>query len=192
MHSAQLLIIINGATGVGKTTASSFLSRKLNCALLSTDDIRQKLRGALQPEQCPIIFRSSYEIDRNVAYTSEAVLTSYIAQADAIINEIGRHYLCAIKGCTILEGIHLNPGVLPLLANDDYAVIYLRMPSKLEHRRRLRERNLFDPVMDNKHRRYFEDIRTIGAYLDSNWTAHALNNKRIFLLDNWRDVDAIL
>jgi 2-phosphoglycerate kinase len=193
MPQKRLTIIINGATGVGKTTTSSHLSRMLNCSCISTDYVRQRLRDRLSRQQCPVIFRSSYEIGVSLGNdTSQNVLRNYAAQATVIISEIGRQYLGSADRFAILEGVHLNTSVLSILKNEEYVVLYLRTPSIREHRRRLRERNLLNRAMNNKHDAYFEKIRAIGIFLDHRWSVEAHDNKRVFLIDTWQEVDAIL
>lgn len=193
MARNTLTVIINGATGVGKTTASTYLSRKLNCPCISTDHVRRKLRNKLSPKQCSVIFRSSYEISNDPNKDDPRnVIINYIAQAKVIIGEIARRHLRSRGLCKILEGVHLNPAVLSILGNEHYIVFYLRMPAIEEHERRLRQRNLRDQAMNDKHRAYLHNIRVIGTFLGRKWAIKARNNKRVFLIGNWQEVDAIL
>jgi hypothetical protein len=46
--------------------------------------------------------------------------------------------------------------------------------------------------MGNKHDAYFENIRAIGIFLDHKWSVEAQDNKRVFLIDTWQEVDALL
>jgi 2-phosphoglycerate kinase len=140
-----------------------------------------------------VLFKSSYEIDRrSVDDTSQNVLTNYVAQAAIVVSEIGSQYLGSGNRCVIVEGVHLNSSVLSMLGSKDYIILFLRMPGIQEHRRRLRQRNLLGRAMSDKHCSYFNNIRDIGTFLDNNWSLEAQNNRRVFLIDAWQEVDAIL
>jgi 2-phosphoglycerate kinase len=188
-----LTIIINGATGVGKTITANHLSRTLHRDYVSTDQIRQELRDTVARQLYPVLFRSSYEIDENaVAERSQKIVTNYLAQAKLILAEMGRRYLGPSDKGMIFEGVHLNAGLLPAIKNADYVIFYLRMPDVPEHRRRLRERNSLNREMSTKHSAHFDGIRTIGTFLEHQWSVEAQTNKHVFLINSWQEANALL
>lgn len=193
MLSENLTILINGATGVGKTETAASLSRKLMCSTISTDDVRQRLRWKCTLAERSLLLRSSYETDVASTQNKTAnVFANYASQAALVVREIRNQQWRSRHKSTIIEGVHLNPAALSMLASPNYIVLFLRMPRIKEHKRRLETRNSKKRGMNGKHIVYFDNIRAIGDYLSSNWIQEARSNDRIIFVDERQDVDMIM
>lgn len=54
----QQVILIGGAPTVGKSKMAQLLSEHLSIPWISTDQIREVMRGVLREDDCPILFRN--------------------------------------------------------------------------------------------------------------------------------------
>lgn len=54
----QQIILIGGAPTVGKSKMAQLLSEHLNIPWISTDQIREVMRGVLKEDDCPVLFRN--------------------------------------------------------------------------------------------------------------------------------------
>src|ERR671914_1851107 len=60
-----LIILLGGATGVGKSTTATQLAARLGITrVISTDAIREVLRSAFSEELMPMLHESSFQADR--------------------------------------------------------------------------------------------------------------------------------
>ena len=58
----NIIILLAGTSGTGKSTLSSLLGSRLGIStVLSTDTIRHVMRNFVSKEECPILFASTYE-----------------------------------------------------------------------------------------------------------------------------------
>lgn len=58
----NIMVLLGGTSGTGKSTLASFLASKLGIStVLSTDSIRHIMRNFMDKEQEPILFASTYE-----------------------------------------------------------------------------------------------------------------------------------
>ena len=106
------LVLIGGASGVGKTSLAIDLAHLLNIPrVVATDDIRQIMRLTLAPEFMPAIHTSSYSAWSSLrdSGTSDAVIEGYNEQARVVA--VGVQAILA--RCTeenssvIIDGVHV-------------------------------------------------------------------------------------
>src|SRR3990170_5364575 len=127
-----LIILIGGATGVGKSTVATQLASRLGITrVVSTDAVREILRSAFTPEMFPTLYSSSFEADKAVRqpipHSGDRLIIGFREQAAAVA--VGAQSLIsrAIAEGTdlILEGAHLVPGFIESLdeIDDDKAVV---------------------------------------------------------------------
>ena len=116
-----LVILIGGASGVGKTSLAINLANVLDIPrVVATDDIRQILRLTLAPEFMPSIHRSSYATSQDVqlpnSSTENPVISGFRDQARVV----GVGVRAIISRCieentsVIVDGVHLVPGFTDL------------------------------------------------------------------------------
>lgn len=124
-----LIILIGGATGVGKSTIATQLATRLGITrVVSTDAVREVLRSAFTEQMFPTLYSSSFEADEAVRqpipHSGDRLIIGFREQAAAVA--VGAQSLInrAIAEGTdlILEGAHLVPGFLQSIETD-YAVV---------------------------------------------------------------------
>lgn len=165
-----IIVLIGGATGVGKSTVATKLAARLDLPrVVATDAVRQIMRGLLSEDSAPEIHRSSFE-----STDADGPIPGFIWQAEAVTcGVIGLVERSVIEHrSVIVEGVHLLPGFLDdpriktlsdeaqlvqvLLALDDIELHRSHFVSRLEndHGRR-----------PERYLRSLADIRAIQHYL---------------------------
>ncbi|MBT3344653.1 MAG: hypothetical protein HN712_21710 [Gemmatimonadetes bacterium] len=125
-----LVLLIGGASGVGKTSLAINLANVLDIPrVVATDDIRQILRLTLSQEFMPSIHHSSYTSSRGVQLpdmsSEDPLITSFRDQARVV----GVGVRAIISRCieentsVIVDGVHLIPGFTDLSQFGDDALI---------------------------------------------------------------------
>lgn len=125
-----LIILIGGASGVGKTTLAISLANLLDIPrVVATDDIRQILRLTLAEDFMPAIHTSSYAAAEAMPASSQVgvdpVLAGYREQARVVGVGVRAIITRCIEENTsvIMDGVHLLPGFLDLSAFEKQAII---------------------------------------------------------------------
>ena len=122
------LVLIGGASGVGKTSLAIDLAHLLNIPrVVATDDIRQIMRLTLAPEFMPAIHTSSYSAWSSLrdSGTSDAVIEGYNEQARVVA--VGVQAILA--RCTeenssvIIDGVHVLSPYIDLSPTRDAAFV---------------------------------------------------------------------
>lgn len=169
------VILIGSASGIGKSTIASEVSRELRIKyLIETDFIREVIRGIIGEEYIPALHKSSFD-----AYTSlrskkkfnseeDMITEGFIEHASAVIPGVERVINRAIKDNDdiILEGVHLVPGLINLYQYKDKADVYFFILSASEdiHKQRFVKRAT-EIKRGGKHLEYFKENRAINNYL---------------------------
>ena len=127
-----LIILIGGATGVGKSTIATQLATRLGITrVVSTDAVRQVLRSAFTEEMFPTLYASSFEageaVRQPIPHSGDRLIIGFREQAAAVA--VGAQALIdrAIEEGTdiILEGAHLVPGFLESIESEDAVIVPL-------------------------------------------------------------------
>ena len=127
-----LIILIGGATGVGKSTIATQLATRLGITrVVSTDAVREVLRSSFTREMFPTLYESSFNADKAVRqpipHSGDRLIIGFREQAAAVA--VGAQSLIdrAIAENTdmILEGAHLVPGFLEKMDSDDAVIVPL-------------------------------------------------------------------
>jgi 2-phosphoglycerate kinase len=113
-----ILLLIGGGTGTGKSRVATEVAYRLGITrVTSTDFIRQTMRAFFSKEFMPSIHYSSFEAGQALpgGETGDPVLAGFIDQT--------RNVLVGVRAVvertlhegwsTVLEGVHLVPGMLP-------------------------------------------------------------------------------
>jgi 2-phosphoglycerate kinase len=115
-----VIVLIGGATGTGKSTVATEVAYRLGITrVTSTDFVRQTMRAFFSPEFLPAIHMSSFDAGKALPSAQEA-------EVDPLLHgflEQTRHVLVGVQAAvdrsleegwsTVLEGVHLVPGMLP-------------------------------------------------------------------------------
>jgi 2-phosphoglycerate kinase len=172
-----LIILIGGATGVGKSTIATQLATRLGITrVVSTDAVREVLRSAFTAEMFPTLYASSFESDKAVRqpipHSGDRLIIGFREQAAAVA--VGTKALIdrSIAEGTdmIIEGAHLVPGFLEGVESDDAVVVSLLVVVDDEELHRshfgLRSRDGRSRRAD-RYIKAFKKIRRIQKYMVS-------------------------
>lgn len=127
-----LIILIGGATGVGKSTVATQLATRLGITrVVSTDAVREVLRSAFTEQMFPTLYSSSFDADHGVRqpipHSGDRLIIGFREQAAAVA--VGAQALIdrAIAEGTdlIVEGAHLVPGFLEGIESDQAVIVPL-------------------------------------------------------------------
>ncbi len=123
-----LVILIGGASGVGKTSLATDLAHLLNIPrVVATDDIRQIMRLTLAPEFVPAIHTSSYSAWSSLrdSGTSDAVIEGYNEQARVVAVGVQAILARCIEenSSVIIDGVHVLSPYIDLSSTRDAAFV---------------------------------------------------------------------
>ena len=125
-----LVILLGGATGVGKSTIATMLASRLGMTrVIPTDAIREVMRSALSSEVFPTLHTSSFDAARLVRHplpnSADPVIIGFREQAAAVAVGIEALIQRAVDEGTdlIVEGAHVVPGFFDRKRFDRDAVV---------------------------------------------------------------------
>ncbi len=174
---APLIVLIGGATGVGKSTVATQLAARLGITrIMSTDAIREVMRSLFSERIMPTLHVSSFEGDQGlrgpVPRTADPVIVGFEEQVRAV--SVGTEALIersVMEGTDlVIEGAHLVPGFIGGPWADKAVVVQLVITVDDEE---LHRSHFFLRGQDAKHRnveRYltsFANIRKVQKYIRS-------------------------
>lgn len=170
-----LIILIGGATGVGKSTIATQLAGRLGITrVVSTDAVREVLRSAFTADMFPTLYSSSFEADKAVRqpipHSGDRLIIGFREQAAAVA--VGAQALIdrAIAEGTdlILEGAHLVPGFVQSLDDDKAVIVPLLVTVEDEeiHRSHFYRRKQDSRPME-RYLSNFRKIRRLQKYMVS-------------------------
>ncbi len=173
-----LIILIGGTTGVGKSTIATEIGNRLGIThIVPSDAIREVMRKLLSKELMPVLYRSSFDAWKAaripVCSGDDPVIEAFKEQAIAVNVSLSAVIQRAItEGFnTIIEGVHLVPGLINLDQFRDALIIQLVIGMGEENRHRshffIREVNTGGTRPFKRYRANFESIRKVGAYLEA-------------------------
>ena len=172
-----LIILIGGATGVGKSTVATQLAGRLGITrIIPSDAIREVMRAMFTEELMPTLHTSSFDAVHLVRHplprSSDPVIIGFREQAAAVA--VGAHALmrrAVMEGTNlILEGAHLVPGFFDPAGFTDAVVVpmVITVDDEDVHRSHFLARALESRSRPSeRYLDFFENIRKIQRYVKS-------------------------
>jgi 2-phosphoglycerate kinase len=175
---APLVILLGGATGVGKSTIATMLANRLGITrIIPTDAIREVMRSMFSADLMPTLHTSSFDAARLVRNplprSADPVIIGFREQASAVAVGVEALIARAVDEGTdlIVEGAHLVPGFLDRDRFHGEAVIVpLVVSVDDEERHRSHFVVRADEVRSRPSERYldfFDNIRKLQKYIKS-------------------------
>lgn len=175
---APLIVLIGGGTGVGKSTIATQLAARLGIVRsISTDAIREVMKGTFAQEFMPTLFRSSFDSADVVRAKSpraeDALLVGFRDQVSAVAVGVKALIERALTESSdlIIEGAHIVPGFIDLQSFADRAVLVplvIQVEDEELHRSHFYVRSgdsRARPVQ--RYLAHFPNIRKIQKYIKS-------------------------
>jgi 2-phosphoglycerate kinase len=169
-----LIIMIGGATGVGKSTVAAEVAHRLGITrIICTDIIRSVMRGMISPGLLPAIHSSSYSVADTLSVPlpedSEPILIGFTEQVskiavgiDAVVDRAAEE-----KVSTVVEGVHVIPKFTPERQEKVHEIVIMISATDYEtHKARFYQR--YEENIDRPAERYishFDAIRSIQDYI---------------------------
>ena len=180
-----VVILIGGATGVGKSTIATQLAARLGIVrVVATDAIREVMRAMLSPQLMPTLHVSSFQADRAMREppikNADALVVGFREQTAAV--SVGIDALierAATEGTSIvIEGAHVVPGFFDAEAYGDRILavpFIIGVDDEERHLSHFAARE--DAIASRPATRYaegFDGIRRLQGYVKSQALAHGV------------------
>lgn len=180
-----LVVLIGGATGVGKSTIATQLAVRLGVVrVVATDSIREVMRAMFNDELMPTLYTSSFEADGALREppprSLDRVIVGFREQTAAVA--VGVQALverAAVEGTSVIvEGAHVVPGFLDVTPYTDRVVavpVVLTVEDEDLHRSHfvVRSADAASRPFD-RYQRGFPNIRRVQKYIKSQALTHGV------------------
>jgi 2-phosphoglycerate kinase len=178
-----LIVLIGGATGVGKSTIATQLATRLGIVrVVATDAVREVMRGMFSRELMPALYKSSFEAGDALREppSKDAIVVGFREQVSAVA--VGVDALlerAALEGMSmIIEGAHVVPGFVDLESRADRIVavpVIVTVEDESLHRNHFLARSADHAGRPaTKYLEGFEKIRRLQRYLKSQALSHGV------------------
>ena len=170
-----LIILIGGVSGVGTSSISYEISRKLGIkSMINTDMIREVMRKIISRELSPVIHESSFVAHKALRVTPPPEFDHVLAGFKDHVGTVSVGIEAVIERALtegisiIIEGVHIVPGFIrkDLLEKDNVLMFTLTLDDEEIHKNRLYSRcsdgwghRPLQKYLDN-----FDSIRKIQKY----------------------------
>ena len=180
-----LVLLIGGATGVGKSTIATQLAARLGIVrLVATDAIREVMRGLFTEDLMPTLYTSSFNADEALREppprSADKVVVGFREQTAAV--SVGIQALirrAAEEGTSvIIEGAHIVPGFVDLEPWHGRVLavpVIISVDDEDLHRGHFVVRGRDTPSRPHdRYQRGFSNIRKVQKYIKSQALSHGV------------------
>jgi len=172
-----LIILIGGTTGVGKSTIATEVAHRLGITrIVSTDSIREVMRGIFTKDLMPAIYESAFNAWRGlrvpVPHGANPVIVGFREQTAVVTTGVKALIdRSVLEGDSlVLEGVHLVPGYLEPRQFKNARVVQLVITVEDEDSHRapfyIREVQTDGMRPFERYRANFGNIRLLGHYIE--------------------------
>jgi 2-phosphoglycerate kinase len=178
-----LVVLVGGATGVGKSTIATQIATRLGIVrVIPSDAVREVMRGLFSRELMPTLYTSSFDADSALreppTRTVDRVIVGFREQTAAVA--VGLRALIersAVEGTSvIIEGAHVVPGFLDLDAFGDRVLavpLIVTVEDEELHRTHFAARSADSASRPfERYLRNFDNIRRVQKYVRSQALSH--------------------
>ncbi|MBA4370459.1 MAG: hypothetical protein C0418_02635 [Coriobacteriaceae bacterium] len=181
-----LVVMIGGTTGVGKSTIASEVAHRLGITrIVSTDSIRQVMRGIFSRDLMPAIHESAFDAWRGlrvpVPHGADPVIVGFREQTAVVATGVQAIIDRAVheSESLVLEGIHLVPGYTEHSSFGDAWVVQMVIVVDDEDAHRshfyIREVQTEGTRPFERYRDNFDNIRLLGRYIEDLAVEHGVS-----------------
>ena len=174
-RNRPLIVLLGGATGVGKSTIATTIAGRLGIVrIVSSDAIREVMRGIFTREMMPSLHASSFDVAEHLREPpvgdADPVIAGFRRQVQAVSVGITQLIRRAVVEGTdvIIEGAHVVPGFVQLPDSSEAIVASLVVTVDDEHAHRSHFVAREQDTRARRHRDYldhFAQIRLIQDYM---------------------------
>lgn len=180
-----VIVLIGGTTGVGKSTIAAEVAHRLGITrFVSTDSIREVMRGIFTEELMPALHASAFEAWRSlrvpVPHGANPVIVGFREQAAVVTAGIKALIERSMEEgvSLVIEGIHLVPGYIEPSDFPGARVVQILIAVDDEDAHRshfyIREVQTDGLRPFERYRSNFENIRMLGHYIEEQAEAHGI------------------
>lgn len=172
-----LIVLVGGTTGVGKSTIATEVAHRLGITrIVSTDSIREVMRGIFTRDLMPAIYESAFNAWRGlrvpVPQGANPVIVGFREQTAVVTTGIKALIdRSVLEGDSlVLEGIHLVPGYIEprQFKNARVVQLVITVDDEDSHRSHfyIREVQTDGTRPFERYRANFGSIRLLGHYIE--------------------------
>ncbi len=180
-----LIVLVGGTTGVGKSTIATEIAHRLGITrIVSTDSIREVMRGIFTKDLMPAIYESAFNAWRGlrvpVPHGANPVIVGFREQTAVVTTGVKALIdRSVLEGDSlVLEGVHLVPGYIETRQFKNARVVQLviAVDDEESHRSHFYIREVQTDGMRpfERYRANFGNIRLLGHYIEDLAREHGI------------------
>ncbi len=168
-----IIILVGGATGVGKSAISATLARKLGIdRVINSDTIREIMRYMIPKDLMPTLHESSFDAGRNLNNPNieNKLIYGFNEQVSLVNRGVHAYIQRSMKEGlkSVINGVHLLPGYLDLKEHGDKLLFFhyfLHLNNEEEHLQRFHYRTEGSYRHAQRYTEKIREIRAIQQYM---------------------------